>query len=101
MKKMLLMGGLVAMMALTTSCGTTRATQRLAQVEVGMTKAQVLKLLGDPLFRQGDLDGQQWGYRKVIGQKVVDMEEVLFLVDFDSEGNVVGYRTVKEMSHRH
>ena len=44
--------------------------------------------------------GEQWGYRKVVGE-VIDAEEMLFVVTFDNDGKVVAYNSVKEFpSHR-
>ena len=63
-----------------------------------MTKTDIKKLLGTPEFKNGDLEGEQWGYHKMIGD-VAGPEPVLFLVTFDNEGKVIAYDTVKEHHH--
>ncbi len=60
-----------------------------------MTKSDSQHLLGTPLFRNADETGEQWGYRKEVG-KVVDPEEIMFIVTFDDEGKVIAYNSVKE-----
>ena len=83
-----------------TSCIATRSTTKINKVEVGMTKTEVSKLLGTPMFKNGDTTGEQWGYRKMIGE-VAGPEPVIFLVTFDNEGKVVGYETLKDHPHYH
>lgn len=78
-----------------TSCIATRSTVRMNKVEVGMTKKDITRLLGTPIFRNGDADGEEWGYRKQVGE-VAGPEEVIFVVTFNGEGKVVAYETVKE-----
>ena len=83
------------------SCIATRDTTKINKVEMGMTKSDIQHLLGNPLFKNADETGEQWGYRKVVGE-VIDAEEMLFIVTFDNDGNVVAYNTVKEFPpHRH
>ena len=65
-----------------------------------MTKNEITELLGSPLFKNGDIKGEQWGYRKHIGE-ITDPEEVIFLVTFDENGEVASYDTIKEHCHRH
>lgn len=65
-----------------------------------MTKNEISKLLGMPIFKNGDTLGEQWGYRKMIGD-VAGPEQVIFLVTFDNQGKVVGYETVKDHPHYH
>lgn len=77
------------------SCIATRDTTKINKVEMGMTKSDIQHLLGKPLFKNADEAGEQWGYRKVVGE-VIDAEEMLFIVTFDNDGNVVAYNTVKE-----
>ena len=83
------------------SCIATRDTTKINKVEMGMNKSDIRHLLGKPLFKNADETGEQWGYRKVVGE-VIDAEEMLFIVTFDNDGNVVAYNTVKEFPpHRH
>lgn len=78
-----------------TSCIATRSSVQINKVEVGMSKADIKKLLGAPEFKNGDAEGEQWGYHKMVGE-IAGPEPVLFLVTFDKEGNVIAYDTVKE-----
>ncbi len=83
------------------SCIATRDSTKINKVEMGMDKSDIQHLLGTPLFKNADESGEQWGYRKVVGE-VIDAEEMLFLVTFDNDGKVVAYNSVKEFpSHRH
>ncbi len=100
MKKKQLMSLLVTLMVMmmgmtVSSCVTTRDEAKLNKVELGMTKSDIQHLLGTPLFRNADETGEQWGYRKEVG-KVVDPEEIMFIVTFDDEGKVIAYNSVKE-----
>lgn len=88
----------IATMAICTSCITTRSSVQINKVEVGMTKTEIKRLLGTPEFKNGNLEGEQWGYHKMIGE-VAGPEPVLFLVTFDNEGKVIAYDTVKEHHH--
>ena len=80
------------------SCIATRDTTKINKVELGMTKSGIQHLLGNPLFKNADENGEQWGYRKVVGE-IIDAEEMLFVVTFDSEGKVIAYNSVKEHPH--
>lgn len=83
------------------SCIATRDTTKINKVEMGMNKSDIRHLLGKPLFKNADETGEQWGYRKVVGE-VIDAEDMLFVVTFDNEGKVIAYNTVKEFPpHRH
>lgn len=83
------------------SCIATRDTTKINKVELGMNKSDIQHLLGKPLFKNADETGEQWGYRKVVGE-VIDAEEMLFVVTFDNDGKVVAYNSVKEFPpHRH
>ena len=83
------------------SCIATRDSTKINKVEMGMDKSDIQHLLGTPLFKNADESGEQWGYRKVVGE-ILDSEEMLFLVTFDNDGKVVAYNSVKEFpSHRH
>ena len=83
------------------SCIATRDSTKINKVEMGMDKSDIQHLLGTPLFKNADETGEQWGYRKIVGE-ILDSEEMLFLVTFDNDGKVVAYNSVKEFpSHRH
>jgi len=83
------------------SCIATRDTTKINKVEMGMNKSDIRHLLGKPLFKNADETGEQWGYRKVVGE-VIDAEEMLFVVTFDNDGKVIAYNSVKEFPpHRH
>lgn len=83
------------------SCIATRDSTKINKVELGMNKSDIQHLLGTPLFKNADETGEQWGYRKVVGE-IIDAEEMLFVVNFDNDGKVVAYNSVKEFpSHRH
>ncbi len=82
------------------SCIATRDSTKINKVEMGMDKSDIQHLLGTPLFKNADETGEQWGYRKIVGE-ILDSEEMLFLVTFDNDGKVVAYNSVKEFpSHR-
>ena len=102
MKEVIIAVALVLVMNLTfESCIATRDTTKINKVEIGMTKSDIQHLLGFPLFKNADEGGEQWGYRKLVGE-VIDHEEMLFIVTFDPEGKVVAYDSVKEFPpHRH
>lgn len=102
MKEMMIAVALVVVMNLAfDSCIATRDTTKINKVELGMSKSDIQHLLGKPLFKNADETGEQWGYRKVVGE-VIDAEEMLFVVTFDNDGKVVAYNSVKEFPpHRH
>ena len=102
MKEMMIAVALVVVMNLAfDSCIATRDTTKINKVELGMSKSDIQHLLGNPLFKNADETGEQWGYRKVVGE-IIDAEEMLFVVTFDNDGKVVAYNSVKEFpSHRH
>ena len=102
MKEIIMTVALVLVLALGfNSCIATRDTTKINKVEMGMSKSDIKHLLGTPLFKNADETGEQWGYRKVVGE-ILDSEEMLFLVTFDNDGKVVAYNSVKEFpSHRH
>lgn len=102
MKEMMIAVALVVVMNLAfDSCIATRDTTKINKVEMGMSKSDIQHLLGTPLFKNADETGEQWGYRKVVGE-VIDAEEMLFVVTFDNDGKVVAYNSVKEFpQHRH
>ena len=102
MKEMMIAVALVVVMNLAfDSCIATRDTTKINKVEMGMTQSDIRHLLGNPLFKNADETGEQWGYRKVVGE-IIDAEEMLFVVTFDNDGKVVTYNSVKEFPpHRH
>ena len=102
MKEMMIAIALVLVMSVALdSCIATRDTTKINKVEMGMSKSDIQDLLGTPLFKNADEFGEQWGYRKVVGE-VIDAEEMLFVVTFDNEGKVVAYNSVKEFPpHRY
>ncbi len=102
MKEMMIAVALVVVMNLAfDSCIATRDTTKINKVEIGMTQSDIRHLLGNPLFKNADETGEQWGYRKVVGE-IIDAEEMLFVVTFDNDGKVVAYNSVKEFPpHRH
>ncbi len=103
MKKKHLFSLLVTLMLMMTgmsvsSCIATRDTTKINKVELGMTKSDIQHLLGTPLFKNADEYGEEWGYRKVVGE-IIGSEEMLFIVTFDTEGKVIAYNSVKEHPH--
>ena len=92
--KMLTLTLLLAMGMVTTSCISTRDTVRLNQVELGMDKSDILHLLGTPLFKNANEQGEKWGYRKYVGE-ITDSEEMFFIVKFDPNDKVIAYQSVK------
>ncbi len=96
MKEIIMTVALVLVLALGfNSCIATRDTTKINKVEMGMSKSDIKHLLGTPLFKNADETGEQWGYRKVVGE-IIDAEEMLFVVNFDNDGKVVSYNSVKE-----
>ena len=59
-----------------------------------MTKDEVRNLLGKPLFKNADENGEEWGYRKFVGE-IAGPEEVIFTVVFSPEGKVMAYNSAK------
>ena len=82
------------------SCIATRDATKINKVEQGMTQSDIQHLLGTPLFKNADEYGEQWGYRKVVGE-VIDAEEVIFIVTCDADGKVIAYNSAKEFPRRH
>ena len=96
MKEIIMTVALVLVLALGfNSCIATRDTTKINKVEMGMSKSDIQHLLGIPLFKNADETGEQWGYRKVVGE-IIYAEEMLFVVTFDNDGKVVSYNSVKE-----
>ena len=92
--KMITVTLLITMGMVTTSCIATRDTVRLNQVELGMDKSDIQHLLGTPLFKNANQQGEKWGYRKYVGE-ITDSEEMYFIVRFDSKDRVIAYQSVK------
>lgn len=102
MKKNHLFGLIVTLMVMmigmsvsVSSCIATRDTTKINKVEIGMNKDDIKHLLGTPLFKNANEEVEEWGYRKTVGE-IIDAEEMLFIVSFDSDGKVIGYQSVKE-----
>ena len=97
MKKIILTLAIAVSLA-TSSCIATRSTTQVSKVEVGMDKNDIKKLLGNPETKNGDLTGEQWVYRKMLGE-IASPTENYFLVNFDASGKVIAYQTIP--AHRH
>lgn len=82
------------------SCISTRDTLKINKVEMGMTKSDIQKLLGTPLFKNANESGEEWGYRKLVGE-IAGPEQMIFVVTFDNDGKVVAYNSVKEHPYYH
>ena len=80
------------------SCISTRDTVRINKVEMGMNKEEIKDLLGKPLFKNANETGEEWGYRKMVGE-IAGPEAMLFLVTFDTNGKVIAYNSVKDLSN--
>lgn len=90
---------LVMVMSLS-SCISTRDTVKINKVEMGMTKSDIQKLLGTPLFKNANETSEEWGYRKMVGE-IAGPEQMLFIVTFNNDGKVVAYNSVKEHPYYH
>ena len=84
----------------TTSCISTRDTVRLNKVELGMNKSDIQHLLGTPLFKNANEQGEKWGYRKYVGE-ITDSEVLYFIVKFDTNDRVIAYQSVKAPDRNH
>ena len=82
------------------SCVATRDTVKINKVEMGMTKSDIQKLLGTPLFKNANEAGEEWGYRKMVGE-IAGPESMIFVVTFDNDGKVVAYNSVKDYPYYH
>lgn len=80
------------------SCVSTRDAVKVNKVELGMSKDDIRHLLGTPLFRNANERGEEWGYRKLVGD-VAQPDPILFIVTFDVNGKVIAFDSVKD--HRH
>ncbi len=77
------------------SCVATRDTVKINKVEMGMTKSDIQNLLGTPLFKNANETGEEWGYRKLVGE-IAGPESMIFVVTFNNDGKVVAYNSVKD-----
>ena len=82
------------------SCVSTRSTSKINKIEIGMSKEDIRKLLGNPVYRNAWQDGEQWGYHKQVGE-IAGPEQVLLVVSFDGNGKVAQFETVKEFPRMH
>jgi len=82
------------------SCVATRDTVKINKVEMGMTKSDIQNLLGTPLFKNANETGEEWGYRKLVGE-IAGPESMIFVVTFDNDGKVVAYNSVKNHTYYH
>ena len=82
------------------SCVATHDTVKINKVEMGMTKSDIQKLLGTPLFKNANEAGEEWGYRKLVGE-IAGPESMIFVVTFDNDGKVVAYNSVKDHPYYH
>ncbi|MBR5086996.1 MAG: outer membrane protein assembly factor BamE [Muribaculaceae bacterium] len=82
------------------SCVSTRDTVKINKVEMGMTKNDIHNLLGTPLFKNANETGEEWGYRKMVGE-IAGPEQMLFIVTFNNDGKVIAYNSVKDYTYYH
>lgn len=82
------------------SCIATRDTVKINKVEMGMTKSDIQKLLGTPLFKNTNETGEEWGYRKMVGE-IAGPESMIFVVTFNNDGKVIAYNSVKDYPYYH
>ena len=77
------------------SCVSTRSTSKINKIEIGMSKEDIRKLLGNPVYRHAWQDGEQWGYHKQVGE-IAGPEQVLLVVSFDGNGRVAQLETMRD-----
>ncbi len=82
------------------SCVATRDTVKINKVEMGMTKSDIQNLLGTPLFKNANETGEEWGYRKLVGE-IAGPESMIFVVTLNNDGKVVAYNSVKDHPYYH
>lgn len=90
----------IALSVSLSSCVATRDTAKINKVEMGMTKSDIQNLLGTPLFKNANETGEEWGYRKLVGE-IAGPEQMIFVVTFNNDGKVVAYNSVKEHPYYH
>ena len=101
MKKTFFIAILVSFMSMSlVGCITTSSTSKINKIEIGMTKENIRKLLGNPVYRNAWEEGEQWGYHKQVGE-IAGSEHVLLVVSFDGNGKVAQFETVKEFPRMH
>lgn len=77
------------------SCVSTRDTVRVNKVEPGMSKEEIQNLLGTPLFKNANEAGEEWGYRKFLGE-ISRQDVVIFTATFNTNGKVIANNSVKD-----
>ena len=90
----------IALSVSLSSCIATRDTVKINKVEMGMTKSDIQNLLGTPLFKNANETGEEWGYRKLVGE-IAGPESMIFVVTFNNDGKVVAYNSVKDHPYYH
>ena len=90
----------IALSVSLSSCVATRDTAKINKVEMGMTKSDIQNLLGTPLFKNANETGEEWGYRKLVGE-IAGPESMIFVVTFNNDGKVVAYNSVKDHPYYH
>ena len=90
----------IALSVSLSGCISTRDTVKINKVEMGMTKSDIQNLLGTPLFKNANETGEEWGYRKLVGE-IAGPESMIFVVTFDNDGKVVAYNSVKDHPYYH
>ena len=90
----------IALSVSLSSCISTRDTVKINKVEMGMTKSDIQNLLGTPLFKNANEAGEEWGYRKMVGE-IAGPESMIFVVTFNNDGKVVAYNSVKDHPYYH
>ena len=82
------------------SCVSTRSTSKINKIEIGMSKEDIRKLLGNPVYRHAWQDGAHWGYHKQVGG-IAGPEQVLLVVSFDGNGGVAQLETMRDFPPIH
>ena len=90
----------IALSVSLSGCISTRDTVKINKVEMGMTKSDIQNLLGTPLFKNANETGEEWGYRKLVGE-IAGPESMIFVVTFNNDGKVVAYNSVKDHPYYH
>ena len=75
MRKKIILLAIVASL-FNTSCIATRSTTQISKAEVGMSKADIKKLLGTPEFKNGDTEGLQKLVNNVAKQKGISIDDL-------------------------
>ena len=82
------------------SCVSTRSTSKINKIEIGMSKEDIRKLFGNPVYRRAWQDGEQWGYHKHVGE-IAGPEQVWLVVSFDGNGRVAPFETIRDFPPIH